>query len=59
MWDMHTLLFARQEALHTKELIHYPGELGLDMERSRHELKNETYRERVRDEFRAGVQNGV
>lgn len=58
-WEMHTLLFERQDALHTKDLIRYAGELSLDMERYRNELKNQTYSERVRADFIAGVQNGV
>jgi protein-disulfide isomerase len=58
-WEMHALLFERQQALRTNDLIHYAEELGLDVERFRHELKNETYRERVRTDFLAGVQNGV
>jgi protein-disulfide isomerase len=58
-WEMHTLLFERQEALQTKDLIRYAGELALDVERFREELKKQTYRERVRSDFIAGVQNGV
>src|SRR5258707_14040728 len=58
-WEMHTLLFERQEALHTKDLIRYAVELTLDVEQFRNELKNETHRERVRADFLAGVQNGV
>ena len=58
-WEMHTLLFERQNALRTKDLIHYAEELSLDVERFRNELKNQTYGERVRDDFLAGVQNGV
>jgi len=58
-WDMHTMLFERQQALHTRDLIRYAGELTLDVERFRHELKSETYTDRVRADFRAGVQNGV
>jgi protein-disulfide isomerase len=58
-WEMHTLLFERQEALQTKDLIFYAGELGLDVERFRNELKHQTYRDRVRADFIAGVQNGV
>jgi len=58
-WEMHTLLFERQEALQTKDLIRYAGELGLDAERFRNELKHLTYRDRVRADFIAGVQNGV
>lgn len=58
-WEMHTLLFERQQALRTKDLIRYAEELTLDVERFRDELKNETYSERVRADFVAGVQNGV
>src|SRR3984893_4784253 len=58
-WEMHTLLFERQQALATKDLIRYAEELALDVARFRQELKNETYRERVRADFLAGVQNGV
>jgi protein-disulfide isomerase len=58
-WEMHTLLFGRQQALQTKDLIRYAEELGLDVERFRRELKSETYGERVRADFLAGVQNGV
>jgi protein-disulfide isomerase len=58
-WEMHTLLFERQQALRTKDLIHYAEELSLDAERFRRELKNQTYSERVRTDFLAGVQNGV
>ena len=58
-WEMHTLLFERQQALWTKDLIRYAQELTLDVERFRHELKNETHSERVRADFLAGVQNGV
>jgi protein-disulfide isomerase len=58
-WEMHTMLFERQQALRTKDLIRYAQELALDVERFRDDLKNERYRERVRADFLAGVQNGV
>jgi protein-disulfide isomerase len=58
-WEMHMLLFERQEALQTKDLIRHAGELGLDAERFRNELKHQTYRDRVRADFIEGVQNGV
>ena len=58
-WEMHTLLFERQEALNTKDLILYAGELSLDVERFCNELKNQIYRDSVRADFIAGVQNGV
>ena len=58
-WEMHMLLFERQAALHTRDLIRYAGELNLDVQRFRNELKNQTYRDNVRADFIAGVQNGV
>jgi protein-disulfide isomerase len=58
-WEMHTLLFERQDALQTKDLIRYAGELTLDVGRFRNDLKHQTYRDRVRADFIAGVQNGV
>jgi protein-disulfide isomerase len=58
-WEMHALLFERQQALHTKDLIGYADELTLDVERFRAELKNQTHSDRVRADFVAGVQNGV
>jgi DSBA-like thioredoxin domain len=54
---MHTLLFERQQALRTKDLIHYAEELTLDVERFREESKNETH-SKIRADFLAGVQNG-
>jgi len=56
-WETDTL-FERQNALRTKDLIRYGEELTLDVDRFREELKNETYRERVRADFLAGVQHG-
>src|SRR6204780_4517326 len=47
-WEMHALLFERQAALDTKDLIRYAGELKLDVQRFRNELKKQTYRDYVR-----------
>src|SRR5262249_21277495 len=58
-WEMHTLLVERQQAPPTKDLICYAQEVGLDLDRFRRELKQQTYGERVRSDFVAGVQNGV
>jgi protein-disulfide isomerase len=58
-WEMHDLLFENQGALKGKDLVRYAERLGLDAGRFRRELKDGTYRERVRQNFIAGVQNGV
>jgi predicted DsbA family dithiol-disulfide isomerase len=56
---MHDLLFENQRALGQNDLIRYAEQLGLDVDRFRRELKEGTHRERVRQNFIAGVQNGV
>jgi protein-disulfide isomerase len=58
-WEMHDLLFRNQTALKLKDLLAYSERLGLNLDRVRSELKRGTYRERVREDFRRGVQNGV
>lgn len=58
-WEMHDLLFQNQNALATKDLLRYAEQLSLDAERVREELKNRAYEERVREDFRRGVVNGV
>ncbi len=58
-WQMHDLLFQNQNALKRKNLVAYAESLGLDVDRFRNELKERVYEDRVREDFRRGVQNGV
>jgi protein-disulfide isomerase len=58
-WEMHDLLFQHQTALGTKDLYRYAGQLALDAKRFRSELTGRTYEDRVREDFRRGVANGV
>jgi protein-disulfide isomerase len=58
-WEMHDLLFQNQRALDRRDLVRYAEQLGLDVDRFRRELKAGTHRERVRQNFIAGVQNSV
>ena len=58
-WEMHDLLFRNQNALKTKDLQKYAQQLSLDMARFREELKKRTNEDRVREDFRRGVENGV
>lgn len=58
-WEMHDLLFQNQPTLEHKHLIQYAERLKLDVDRFRRELAKGTYVERVRQDFIAGVQNGV
>lgn len=58
-WEMHDLLFQHQDALEEKHLLRYAQQVGLDIDRFRRELKQGSYLQRVRQDFIAGVQNGV
>ncbi|MGC2659652.1 MAG: DsbA family protein [Bryobacteraceae bacterium] len=58
-WEMHDLLFQHQDHLEQKDLLRYSEQLGLDVHRIANELKKSVYADRVREDFRRGVQNGV
>jgi protein-disulfide isomerase len=58
-WEMHELLFRNQDRLDRKHLVGYAEQLQLDVKRFVHELKTSVYADRVREDFRRGVQNGV
>ena len=58
-WEMHDLLFRHQNALKRNHLLTYAESLALDMNRFNAELKKQVYRDRVREDFRRGVENGV
>jgi protein-disulfide isomerase len=58
-WEMHRVLFQNQNALKRKNLLSYGEALGLDIDRFRDELKRRMHRERVRQDFRRGVERGV
>jgi formate-nitrite transporter family protein len=58
-WQMHDLLYQHQQALKDEDLGRYAEDLGLDAERVKTELRQGTYRERVRQNFMSGVRSGV
>jgi protein-disulfide isomerase len=58
-WEMHDLLFQHQAALATKDLHRYADGLALDGKRFRAELAGRAHEDRVREDFRRGVANGV
>ncbi len=58
-WEMHDVLFERQDALETEDLIGYAKSLGLDVPKFAHDLEAGAYTKRVRDDFRNGVRSGV
>jgi protein-disulfide isomerase len=58
-WQMHALLFRNQHGLKRRDLLSYGETLGLDIVRLKNDLETRVHRERVREDFRRGVQNGV
>lgn len=58
-WEMHDVLYENQPMLDSVHLARFADELGLDVNRFVRELKDGTYRERVRRDFLGGVRSGV
>jgi protein-disulfide isomerase len=58
-WDMHDILFERQDALQDEDLLAYAEEVGLDLQGFASDLVNGTHAPRVREDFMSGVRSGV
>jgi protein-disulfide isomerase len=58
-WEMHNSLFDRSRGLEWNDLVARAEELHLDTEAFEDDLKSEKFLDRVRSDFRTGVQNGV
>lgn len=58
-WEMYDLLFENQEALENEDLAGYAQRLGLDVAQFEKGLADRTYRQRVSEDFRAGIRSGV
>src|SRR4029450_3494880 len=49
-WPMHDLLFEHQDALRPADLVGYADQLGLDVERFKHHLREHTGAHRVAED---------
>ncbi|HEY2042894.1 MAG TPA: Na+/H+ antiporter NhaA [Jatrophihabitans sp.] len=58
-WEMHDLLLGRQDALSFADLLRYAGELGLDVDRFRDELKRHAYEGRIAQDVESADLSGV
>ncbi|MDT4956989.1 MAG: hypothetical protein QOD31_788, partial [Pseudonocardiales bacterium] len=58
-WEMHDLLLARQDALEFADQVRYAGELGLDVDRFRDELKRHVYEARIAQDVESADLSGV
>ena len=57
-WEMHDLLFHRQQALEDDDLRRYAGELGLDLARFDCDRSSEVVLERIERDVRSGLASG-
>lgn len=58
-WEMHDLLFERQEELEFEDLLGYAAELGLDVERFARDLEEGRYGERIRADIGSAEASGA
>lgn len=58
-WEMHDLLYERQQHLTDQDLHSYAEELGLDVERFDKEMEEHLHAPRVHEDFMSGVRSGV
>jgi protein-disulfide isomerase len=58
-WEMHDILYERQNALEDDDLIAYADALRLDLDRFGLELSQGTHKPRIREDFLSGVRSGV
>jgi protein-disulfide isomerase len=58
-WEMHDVLFARQNALEFDHLVDYAKTLGLDVDRFATALRTAAHRARVHEDELSGVRSHV
>ena len=58
-WEMHDLLYQRQDALEDEDLLRYARELGLDVQRVQRELAAHAHAARVEGDVASGERSGV
>jgi Na+/H+ antiporter NhaA len=58
-WEMHDLLLDRQDALRPRDLVRYAGDIGLDVERFRADLRRHTGAGRISEDVDSADLSGV
>jgi Na+/H+ antiporter NhaA len=58
-WEMHDLLLDRQDALRPRDLVRYAGDIGLDVERFRADLRRHTGAGRIAEDVDSADLSGV
>jgi protein-disulfide isomerase len=58
-WQMHELLFDRQQALENGYLVEYADRLGLDISQFLQHLSKQTHLDRIDEDIESGCKSGV
>lgn len=58
-WEMHHSLYLRPDKLEDRHLRHYAHAIGLDVKRFNEEMANQTYADKVLNEFYVSINNGI
>jgi len=58
-WDMHDIIFQNQRKLGVEGLFAMAHSIGLDIERFREDMENESLQEKVSSDFESGMRSGV
>jgi protein-disulfide isomerase len=58
-WPVHDLIFENQEILSTQQLIKWAEEAGADINKLEKDMRSETVRTKVENDFEGGVRSGV
>jgi Na+/H+ antiporter NhaA len=58
-WEMHDMLLAHQSELEVKDLLRHAGELGLDVERFREDLRRRKGSNRIAEDVETADRSGV
>ncbi len=58
-WQMHDTIYENQDSLDSESLISYTKEIGLDVQRFKDDMKNNSLSAKIENDFEGGVRSGV
>ena len=58
-WEMHDIIFENQRALDIESILSYASGAGMDMDRFRKDIGQESLAEKVEHDFESGLRSGV
>ncbi len=58
-WEMHDLLYENQDNLEFSDLLNYAKSLNLSFDELKIAIENETFSEKIQEDFMGGVRSGV